>query len=239
MGWSTRELAGMADTTVSAVRHYHDVGLLDQPRRLANGYKVYERAHLDRLLHILRMRDVGLPLPMIAETLGAEVRTEATTQQLVGHIDAAIHRLQTARADLVASSETPDDHWRYPSGFADLAPHLSESDRLATQMMARHYSDEAMASLRSINQTSSPIDEEFARLPADATDAAIEDIAARLAPVIADARARHPMPDQVLKDGDRSRSAATRSIGKALTEVYNPAQLRATQRALELGEAES
>ncbi|WP_433560110.1 MerR family DNA-binding transcriptional regulator [Pseudonocardia xinjiangensis] len=28
MAWSTRELADLAGTTVRAVRHYHDVGLL-------------------------------------------------------------------------------------------------------------------------------------------------------------------------------------------------------------------
>ena len=31
MPWSTRELAELAGTTVKAVRHYHEIGLLDEP----------------------------------------------------------------------------------------------------------------------------------------------------------------------------------------------------------------
>ncbi|MEQ3553652.1 WhiB family transcriptional regulator [Pseudonocardia nematodicida] len=39
VAWSTRQLAELAGTTVRAVRHYHEVGLLDEPARRANGYK--------------------------------------------------------------------------------------------------------------------------------------------------------------------------------------------------------
>jgi hypothetical protein len=31
MAWSTRELAELAGTTLRAVRHYHEVGLLAEP----------------------------------------------------------------------------------------------------------------------------------------------------------------------------------------------------------------
>ncbi len=48
MTWSTRELATLAGTTVNTVRHYHRVGLLDEPQRMSNGYKQYGVAHLVR-----------------------------------------------------------------------------------------------------------------------------------------------------------------------------------------------
>jgi hypothetical protein len=54
VAWSTREIAELAGTTVRAVRHYHEVGLLDEPKRRANGYKQYGVAHLIRLLRIKR-----------------------------------------------------------------------------------------------------------------------------------------------------------------------------------------
>ena len=41
MAWSTRELAGLAGTTVNTIRHYHRLGLLDEPERRYNGYKQY------------------------------------------------------------------------------------------------------------------------------------------------------------------------------------------------------
>ncbi|MBB4789625.1 MerR family transcriptional regulator [Streptomyces nodosus] len=46
MGWSTREVAQLAGTTLRAVRHYHEVGLLDLPERQPNGYKKYRTEHL-------------------------------------------------------------------------------------------------------------------------------------------------------------------------------------------------
>lgn len=67
MTWSTRELAELAGTSVRTVRHYHDVGLLEQPERGSNGYKRYGVAHLLRVLRIKRLSDLGIPLSRIAE----------------------------------------------------------------------------------------------------------------------------------------------------------------------------
>jgi DNA-binding transcriptional MerR regulator len=66
MAWSTRQLGDLAVTTVKAIRHYHEVGLLEVPERTANGYKQYQVAHLIRLLQIKRLRDLGVPLSQIA-----------------------------------------------------------------------------------------------------------------------------------------------------------------------------
>jgi DNA-binding transcriptional MerR regulator len=46
VAWSTRELAELAGTTVNTVRHYHRIGLLDEPERRNNGYKEYGVPHL-------------------------------------------------------------------------------------------------------------------------------------------------------------------------------------------------
>ena len=48
MAWSTHELADLAGTSLRTVRHYHEVGLLDEPERHSNGYKQYGVAHLVR-----------------------------------------------------------------------------------------------------------------------------------------------------------------------------------------------
>ncbi|MFE6709480.1 MerR family DNA-binding transcriptional regulator [Streptomyces sp. NPDC057695] len=37
MPWSTRDIAELAGTSLRAVRHYHHIGLLDEPDRLSNG----------------------------------------------------------------------------------------------------------------------------------------------------------------------------------------------------------
>lgn len=59
MSWSTRQLAELAGTTVKAVRHYHEVGLLEEPERASNRNKQYWTAYLVRLLQIRRLREAG------------------------------------------------------------------------------------------------------------------------------------------------------------------------------------
>ena len=113
MTWSTRQIAEMAGTTVKTVRHYHHIGLLDEPERSANGYKRYEAAHLVRLLQIKRLVDRGLPLSKI-DTIG---RSDVDPHELLRVIDAglasSIERLQHIRIELgtilrdQASSEQP------------------------------------------------------------------------------------------------------------------------------------
>ena len=66
MAWSTRELAELAGTSLRAVRHYHEVGLLPVPERHSNGYKQYGVSHLVRLLRIKRLVDLGFSLSQIA-----------------------------------------------------------------------------------------------------------------------------------------------------------------------------
>ncbi|WP_286160418.1 MerR family transcriptional regulator [Streptomyces yunnanensis] len=63
MAWSTREIAELAGTSLRAVRHYHEVGLLDEPVRRANGYKQYGVAHLVRLLRIKPLSTWGSRCP--------------------------------------------------------------------------------------------------------------------------------------------------------------------------------
>ncbi|MEU6452749.1 MerR family transcriptional regulator, partial [Streptomyces sp. NPDC046979] len=69
MSWSTREIAELAGTSLRAVRHYHEVGLLTEPERRANGYKQYGVLHLVRLLRVKRLVDLGFSLNQIAETV--------------------------------------------------------------------------------------------------------------------------------------------------------------------------
>ncbi len=98
--WSTRQLAELAGTTVRTIRHYHQIGLLEEPARSRNGYKHYGTAHLVRLLKIRRLAALGLTLAQIAglEDLG---RCPAELLQTLEHdLGAQIERLQQARSEL-------------------------------------------------------------------------------------------------------------------------------------------
>ncbi|KJQ52674.1 MerR family transcriptional regulator [Microbacterium sp. SA39] len=101
MAWSTRELAELAGTTLNAVRHYHRVGILDEPDRTSNGYKQYEVRHLTRLILIRRLRDMGVPLDRI-EQASCPDSTEAALGAIDAELAENIERLQRSRSEIGA-----------------------------------------------------------------------------------------------------------------------------------------
>ena len=54
------ELATMAHTSVETIRFYEKTGLMPEPDRTANNYRVYGQAHLDRLRFIRNCRMLDL-----------------------------------------------------------------------------------------------------------------------------------------------------------------------------------
>ena len=105
MAWSTRELAELAGTSLRAVRHYHEVGLLPEPERRSNGYKQYGVAHLVRLLRIKRLADLGFSLPQIAELGDDDEHPAEALRALDAELAATIERLHAARAELARDPE--------------------------------------------------------------------------------------------------------------------------------------
>ncbi|QEW02767.1 MerR family transcriptional regulator [Microbacterium lushaniae] len=101
MSWSTRELAELAGTTVNTVRHYHRIGLLDEPERGPNGYKHYGSSHLRQLLHIRRLRERGVPIAEIPPDDGPH-SDERMLRLIEADLSASIDRLQLARAEIRA-----------------------------------------------------------------------------------------------------------------------------------------
>lgn len=72
------ELAAIAGVSTRAVRHYHAIGVLPEPKRRPNGYREYTAADLLRLLKVTRMAALGLSLDEIRDVLtdgsGTELR---------------------------------------------------------------------------------------------------------------------------------------------------------------------
>ena len=128
MAWSTRELAELAGTTVNTVRHYHRLGLIEEPQRRYNGYKQYGVADLVRLLRIRRLADLGVPLAKIGALLAAgQDDTTGQLRELDAELASTIERLQQARDDiavLLRENAPPDT----PAGFESLATTLSDAD---------------------------------------------------------------------------------------------------------------
>ncbi|WP_430334757.1 MerR family transcriptional regulator [Rhodococcus sp. ACT016] len=100
------DMAQAAGTTPRTIRHYHRLGLLDEPRRLANGYREYDMADLVRLMRVRWLAGAGVPLGSVASIVAATTDTaaaddlEADLTALIDTIDAERRVLDAKRARL-------------------------------------------------------------------------------------------------------------------------------------------
>lgn len=243
MAWSTSEIADMASTTVNTVRHYHRLGLLDEPERRFNGYKQYGVRHLVQLLQIRRLVELGVPLGRIGEvTAGGEGRQEVL-RELDGELVAGIERLEHARTDLAAilKEDAPADA---PAGFESVSSRLPESDRSLLHISGQLYDAKAMADLRRMveaDETGDRIGAQIDRLPPDADEPSRERLALSLAPIFAQNMIEYPWLRKQSEHLSRSEIVARQTLTEAIAEFYNPAQrdvlARASRIAFDLLEA--
>ncbi|MEU6869534.1 MerR family transcriptional regulator [Streptomyces sp. NPDC046751] len=72
------EIAALVGVTSRAIRHYHHIGLLPEPGRRANGYRVYSVRDAVVLARIRRLTELGLGLDevrdVLADAAGRELR---------------------------------------------------------------------------------------------------------------------------------------------------------------------
>ncbi|MBP2478188.1 DNA-binding transcriptional MerR regulator [Crossiella equi] len=71
-GITISQAATFAGITVKTIRHYHRLGLLEEPRRDASGYRRYGSTHLLRLVRVRTLAAAGVPLAEIADLLDAD-----------------------------------------------------------------------------------------------------------------------------------------------------------------------
>ncbi|WP_291833433.1 MerR family transcriptional regulator [Brevundimonas sp.] len=94
---SIRELAARTGTTLRALRHYEDIGLLTAGRR-PSGARCYDSEQRRRAALIARLRRLGMPTPDIDAALTAVSGDQIVTRFLSSEIAAAEARLRDLRA---------------------------------------------------------------------------------------------------------------------------------------------
>lgn len=228
--WSTNQLAELAGTTERAIRHYHHVGLLSQPERRANGYKRYGVAHLVRVLRIKRLTGLGLSLAQIAELGDADEHPEKALRALDSELAEGIERMQRARADLAAILDQPA-----PTDLpSELGRALADAGASATERSLGAVLSQVLgpAPLEVYAETlrtwgTEPAVAEFDALPADADEQTRQDLAERMleAPSIRKMLAAFPTFRETSADSPRGEEFAMNAIVRAVTELYNPAQI--------------
>ncbi|WP_226378287.1 helix-turn-helix domain-containing protein [Pseudonocardia abyssalis] len=233
VSWSTREIAELAGTSLRAVRHYHDVGLLEEPERRSNGYKQYGVAHLVRVLQIKRLTDLGFSLPQIAGMGDAADHPAEALRTLDAELSATIERLQRARVELglILQRSVPTD---LPPEFAPATGGggMSEADRSFVIVLSRVLGPERLQVWADLLQNL-PADaaaDEFDDLPADADEETRQAVAGRLVPYIHALFAEHPGLAAPHTDAPRGARFVAETAGKALQDLYNPAQLDVLRR---------
>jgi DNA-binding transcriptional MerR regulator len=71
------QAAAFAGVTVKTVRHYHRLGLVDEPERDLSGYRRYDSTDLLRLVQVRTLAGAGVPLAEIGPLLDADGETFA------------------------------------------------------------------------------------------------------------------------------------------------------------------
>ncbi|MEV0358222.1 MerR family transcriptional regulator [Nocardia sp. NPDC050697] len=229
MGWSTRQLAELAGTSLRTVRHYHDVGLLPEPERGNNNYKHYGVQHLVRLLQIKRLTDLGFSLPQIAEMGDTDAHPEAALRALDKELEATIERLQRARVELgLLLRHAPPTDLPPELALAAAEADLSGADRGLVTVMSRLLTGDQLDAYAELIRSGEPalVDREFDALPADADPETRRDLAERMVPRIRALLAEHPE----IRDLDLPPQRAAQTIGIAMRDLYNPAQLDVMRR---------
>ncbi|WP_330176078.1 MerR family transcriptional regulator [Streptomyces sp. NBC_01498] len=84
------EIAALVGVTPRAVRHYHHRGLLPEPVRRSNGYRVYSVRDAVLLARIRRLSELGLGLDEVRDVLADDAGRDL--EEVLGELDADLAR---------------------------------------------------------------------------------------------------------------------------------------------------
>ncbi|WP_432040447.1 MerR family transcriptional regulator [Streptomyces cucumeris] len=105
------ELAAVAGVTTRTVRHYHHLGLLPEPRRRANGYRVYGLRDAIALARVRRLAELGLGLDEVRDVIADDAGREL--HEVLAELDADLARqeevLRERRARLAGLLRQAED----------------------------------------------------------------------------------------------------------------------------------
>lgn len=134
----SNEVAKLAGVTVRALRHYHQLGLLPEPPRQANGYRDYSPADVARVLRIKRLAALGFPLSRIGTVLEEMDAPKSRTTAGNNARDAGKNESNTGNA---AADAAPSPHDALEELDRELAleiERLQEQRRTIAELRAEH-----------------------------------------------------------------------------------------------------
>lgn len=102
IGVTIGQAAAFAGVTIKTVRHYHRLGLVDEPQRDSSSYRRYGSIDLLRLVQVRTLAGAGVPLAEIGKLLDADPEGFADSladveRHLTNRIEELIARRKTLR----------------------------------------------------------------------------------------------------------------------------------------------
>lgn len=94
------ELSKRTGVLCVTIRYYEQIGLLPQPERAENGYRVYDEEDIDRLQFIQRARAIEFALDEIAEILAFKECHQAPCRYVMAMMSKRIDAIQERICDL-------------------------------------------------------------------------------------------------------------------------------------------
>ncbi|MDF0529218.1 MerR family transcriptional regulator [Tsukamurella sp. 8F] len=91
------QLARIVGISTRAIRHYHRIGLLEEPARESNGYRAYSLDDVVRLLRIRRLADLGMSLDEVGAALADDAGRDAA--EILAELDAELADQQARIAE--------------------------------------------------------------------------------------------------------------------------------------------
>ncbi|MBT2403583.1 MULTISPECIES: MerR family transcriptional regulator [unclassified Streptomyces] len=91
------EIAALAGVTTRAIRHYHHIGLLPEPERRPNQYRVYSVRDAVVLARVRRLTELGLSLDEVRDVLADDAGRELA--DVLEELDADLARQEAELAE--------------------------------------------------------------------------------------------------------------------------------------------
>ncbi|MET3105813.1 Cd(II)/Pb(II)-responsive transcriptional regulator [Oxalobacteraceae bacterium GrIS 1.18] len=96
------ELGQATGVDVETIRYYEKTGLLAEPERLANGYRSYSKAHLERLSFIRHCRALDISLADISRLVVFMSQPSTDCGDINDLIDQQINKVRARLASMTA-----------------------------------------------------------------------------------------------------------------------------------------
>jgi DNA-binding transcriptional MerR regulator len=233
--WSPRRLAELAGTSRRTVRHYHELGLLPEPARRANGYQRYGVEHLVRLVRIRRLTRLGLTLPQIAALGDTERLPAEVARDLDAEITRTIAQLHEARAELAEMVEhaAPLD---LPAHVARRVDGLPGAERALVVVLSRLLGRGPLDAYLDLlpPYRAHPAVLAFDTLSTEADDPTRTAVARGITEHLHHLATVRPAQLELVDTGLRRDGPQRRAVHEAIGDLYNPAQLDVLTRTLHL-----